>query len=387
MARGRRGNGEGSLYRDEARDRWIGQITIDGKRRSVYGATREAVRLKLTAMARDRDRGIAIADGQQTVGQWLDEWLESKRGIKESSWLAYETRIRCHLKPGLGKIKLAKLTPRQVQKFYTDKLSAGTVSSSTVKRMHECLHKSLEDALHLGLVVRNAADVPEVPQNAKRQMHTYDGRQVGRLLRTVADDRLSALCVLVLNTAMREGELIALKWSDVDLSCGTVRVQQSRTQKRGGYADEAPKTESGRRAIPLTPQALEALKAHRARQNAERLAAGASWPAHDLVFTRENGSTLHYWHVRTIWQRWVREARLPYIRFHDLRHTAATWLIAQGVPPNVVQAILGHADPATTMRFYAHVQRGGTDEAMRVMAQMMRAAMEDETDDTESEAQ
>jgi integrase len=375
---GRRANGEGTnISFNQARDRWEAKITIDGKRYSITGHTRKDVRLRMTAMARDRDRGMPTPEANITVAKWLDDWLQARRGIRDSSWIRNEQLVRIHLRPGLGKHRLAKLTPAHVQRFYADKLAEGTLSSSTVKRMHETLHKCLQDALHMGLVVRNAADVPNKLQNAKAPKQTYTTRQAGQLLRSLAGDRMEALIVLVLNTGMREGELIALKWADVDLACATVRVQQGRTKKIRGFADETTKTESSRRSIALTPEAVEALRAHRTRQKTERLAMGSLWPKNDLVFVSSAGTHLNPSNLRKWWMRQTEIAQLPHIRFHDLRHTAATWLIAQGVPVNIVQRMLGHADPATTMRFYAHVMEGGGEQAMRAMSRMMKEAVEE----------
>jgi integrase len=284
-------------------------------------------------------------------------WLETVRGqIRASTHRRYSDLVRVHLIPGLGRINLAKLTAQQVQLFYTRTLASG-LSPTTVHHVHGVLHRALDDAERMGLVHRNVSEQVRAPRRNAAEMQTLTEAQAQLFLETVANDRFAALYVLALTTGMREGELLALRWQDVDLERATLQVRLNVQETTGRYILAEPKTAYSRRSIALCAMAIDALLQHRARQNAERLHLGAGWDTSlDLIFPNAIGGIMipHNLAKRSF-KRHLARAGLPNIRFHDLRHTAATHLLSRGVHPKVVSEMLGHADIAITLRVYAHV--------------------------------
>jgi integrase len=300
---------------------------------------------------------------------YLRSWLETMRPtVKESAWIRYEQLLRVHALPGIGRIPLARLTPQQVQHLYGDRLATGR-SPTTINHLHGVLHHALEDALRLNLVPRNVTSLTKPPRVEKHEMQVYSPEQVDILLTTAMGHRQEAMFALAVSTGMREGEIIALKWSDVDLAKGSLQVRRGRQRTLKGYVDGNPKTDSGRRTIRLTRTAIEALRAHRTRQLQERLRLGEAWSEHNLVFPSAVGTPLEGPNLLRTYYRVVAKAGLPRIRFHDLRHTAATLLLLQGVPAKVVSEMLGHANIAITLDLYSHV--------LPDMQEQAAAAMED----------
>lgn len=354
---GKRGNGEGSI-RQRTNGTWEARVLLDGRSKSLYGRTRQDVAKKLAATIRDHDKGLPVArDERQTVGHYLTTWLEAVQSqIRPSSHRRYSDYVRVHLSPELGRIPLARLTPQQVQAFYARKLDEG-LSRSTVHHLHGVLHRALKDALRMGLVQRNVTELVRAPRRTTREMAALSQEQAQKFLETVRGDRFEALYVLALTTGMREGELLGLRWQDVDLECATLHVYMSVQETSGRFILAEPKTAYSRRSITLALTAVEALQLHRIRQNEERLKLGAAWDTSlDLVFPNRFGGLMVPDNLaKRSFKRHLLEAGLPEIRFHDLRHTAATLLLSQGVHPKVVSETLGHADISITLRVYAHV--------------------------------
>ncbi len=356
---GKRGNGEGSV--NQLSDgRWQARVTLEGgTRKAFYGATRAEAAQKLTAALRDRDRGLPVGlDERQTVGQYLTAWLETVRPtIRPRTWQRYSELLMLHAAPSLGKVALTKLTAQQVQRLYSAKLAEG-LSSTTVHHLHAVLHRALGQAERLGLVARNVCDLVDVPRMAERELHVLNPDQVRQLFTAAQGERLEALFVLAMTTGMREGELLALRWADVDLERGIVRVRATlQRTKEAGYLLAAPKTKQSRRQITLATRACDALRAHRIRQAEERLRLGAAWDGTlDLVFPNQTGHPMDAMNLtHRHFQPLLVRAGLPRLRFHDLRHTAATLLLGRGVNPKIVSEMLGHASIAITLDIYSHV--------------------------------
>ncbi len=371
---GRRRNGEGSAIReDKTRGRFEAKITVDGKRITITGKTAEEVRYEMARRQRERDLGITAADGRQTLAQYLTAWLDTvKPTVRESAWIRYEQLVRVHLIPGLGRHTLAKLTAHHVQAFYAAKLAEGRISATTVRRCHDVLHHALHDAMRLDLVRRNVTELADAPRAVETEMRYLSLEQVARLIAAAQEDRLGALYVLAVTTGMRKGELLALRWRDVDLTCGTVSVRASLTRTTSGYIIGKPKTKRSERTLTLPEVAWDALREHRRRQNAERLAT-RGWREQDMVFSDEVGAVLDHDVVRHRYAAFLRRHALPDIRFHDLRHTAATVLVGEGENIKVVSARLGHSQLATTDR-YTHVTAGMEARAAETMDRAIKRA-------------
>lgn len=376
----RRSHGEGTIYRRKD-GRWEAAISLgDGTRKRHTTHTQADARRWLTQVQRDRDQGLPmVRDERQTLGQYLPVWLEMiKPAVKPRSYERYEVHLRVHLIPALGHVPLGKLTPQQVQQLVTRKLDAG-LARNTVACLVGTLHHALEDAQALGLVAVNVAARGRVklPKRQRRPMQVYDQEQALRYLAAARGHRYEALFVLMLTTGMREAELFALRWRDVHLETKlpSLSVQENVQPVRGvGFVFDEPKTETGRRRILLTPLAVEHLRAHRRRQLTERQThadqePGTEWNSRDLVFCRPDGRPL----ARSLFRNQqhvplVKRAELPYIRPHDLRHTAATLLIESGVPIKVVSEMLGHANITITLGTYAHVTAAMQQQATVAMS-------------------
>jgi integrase len=346
----------------------------NGARKSFYGKTRDAVRQKLNAAIREKDKGVLPTPERQIVGAFLASWLEAKKVTLKSprTWDRYDEIVRLHLAPAVGKTRLAHLTPQQLEHLYAQKLDQG-LSATTVHHIHTVLHTALEAAVRQNLVPRNVADLVDTPPMRRKEMKVWTAEQAKAFLAAVAGDRLYALYELALATGMRQGELFGLRWADVDLEQGTLRICTTvRRSRLAGMQMAEPKTAGSLRQIAIDDSIAETLRAHRTRQLEERLALGPAWQDRDLIFPDLYGSPLrgNNFDVRSFFPA-MRKAGVPRIRFHDLRHTSATLLIAAGEPVKVVSEMLGHADVATTQRFYVHVLPHMQRNAAKTMARLL----------------
>ena len=366
---GKRGNSEGTI-RKRPDGRWEARLVLpDGQRKSLYGKTRQEVVQRLDRERLRREQGLASLNERQTVAEYLREWIEAKRyRVRQNTAIRYFAEVRLRLIPGLGKIVLAKLTPQHLQSLYARLLASGT-SRSMVAYCHHVLYTALEEAMRLGLVVRNVADLVDPPRKSRREMAVYDEDQARKLIATASGDRFEALGVLVLATGMRQGELLALRWSEVNLEKATLTVLATLQQYPGQRPSrEETKTTHSARVIALPQTVVKLLVQHRKAQQNEQARLGPAWNARDLVFPNTIGNPMHASSFRSRWWRaLVRKAGLPYIRFHDLRHTAATLLLGRGVPVKVVSEMLGHANVSITLNMYGHVLPHMQQQAAQTM--------------------
>ncbi len=350
----KRGNGEGSIYRRKD-GLWVGQYKIltqnGAKTKYIYSKTRKEAASKLADALAERDSGLIYDSGSITVDEYLDRWLEVTKGtVKERTWIRAEIDVRVHIKPALGKAKLDRLSAFQLQSFYRMKLDSG-LSPRTVQIIHATLYKSLKQAVKWQLVPRNVAQSVDPPKASKKEIKPLDEHQVRKLLSTVEGDKLEALYVLAITTGMRKGELLGLKWEDVDFQAETLRV--SRTMFDGRV--NTPKTSKSRRSIKLSKPALMALENH---------ARISEWIFCTSVGTHINVHNLH----NRSWKPLLKAAGFPLdTRFHDLRHTCATLLLTKGVHPKVVQELLGHSSISITLDTYSHVVPTMQEKAVAAM--------------------
>jgi integrase len=364
----RRGHGEGSIYQRKD-GRWVANIMLENrKRKYIYGKTRKEVQEKLKVALRELEQGTLVTGPQQTVAQYLHEWLMvHKQVIRPRSYERYEAIIRLHLVPKLGKLPLQKLTGQHLQRLYTEKLESG-LSSTTVSAIHSMLHTALDDAIKLDILTRNVCESVSPPRKVHKEMKPLHPEQVRQLLEVAKGHPQEALFILALATGMRRGELLGLKWQDINFERSVLQVQRALTRMPTGlgYKETEPKTRKSRRSIVLTAFAVEALKKHQARQLEMKKAAGEAWEEHDYVFCTTFGKHLHPGHdVLEELKKLLKKAGLPDVRFHDLRHSTATLLLSKGVHPKVVQEILGHSEISMTLDTYSHV-----------LPTMQKAAME-----------
>jgi integrase len=339
----KRGNGEGSVYKQRS-GLWAASISIEGgKRKYFYGKTRKEVQEKLAAALQEQKQGMLVATPQQTVGQFLTDWLEHthKQSVRPRTYERYEEALRLHLIPVLGKYQLQKLSAQHVQAFYARILEEG-LSPSTVIYYHSVLHNALGTAVKWGLIPRNVCDLVTPPRKARFEIKPFTPEQVQSFFAAIRGHKWEALFTLALATGMRQGELLGLKWQDINFSTGTLQVRRILTRipsETSGkvFVEAEPKTQYSRRSITIASFALNALKQHRLRQVEIRLKAGVLWEEHDYVFCTLVGTHLRPSHVVDEFKKLLKKADLPDSRFHDLRHSAATLLLSLGVHPKVVQ--------------------------------------------------
>ena len=362
----KRANGEGTIYKRKD-GRWCASVSLDfGKRKYIYGKTREEVGRKLTVAQKAKQDGLPLPTERQTLAQFLAHWLESvKPSLRPSTHLRYEQLVRIHALPYLGKLSITRVKPDHLQRLYADRLEAGQ-SPASVRQLHAVLHRAFRQATRWGLVGRNVADLVSAPRVAPSDMQALTPDQARALLDAAAGDRLEALYVVAVSTGMRQGELLGLRWQDVNMDSSTISVRKTLQRTSEGHVLADPKTTQSRRHVGLTTTALQALQRHRVQQNKERLRVGAAWQDLDMVFSDPVGGFIKEWNLRKqSFLPLLQRAGLPIIRFHDLRHTAATLMMGRGVHPKIVSEMLGHSQVSITLDLYSHVtptmQREATD--------------------------
>ena len=355
------GNGEGGITRHKKSGLYMARYTVQtptgSKRKTLYGKTRREVDEKLTKAKADRDGGLLFDADNMKLGEYLGRWLtDSVRDtVRPTTFERYEQMVRLHIRPVLGQLKLKNLTSTHVRGLYRQKLDAG-LAPRTVQYVHVTLHKALEQAIVDGLIPRNVTEAVKPPQVRREEMRPLTAEQVRILFDVGAGDRLEALYVLAVTTGLRQGELLGLKWDDVDLEEGTLRVRRTLTTAKSGPALAAPKTKGSRRTVRLKQTPLSALKSHLNRQLEEIDRAGDRWRENGLIFASEAGEPLDRRIITTHrFKPLLKRAGLPQIRFHDLRHTCATILLSKNVNPKVVSEMLGHSSIAITLDTYSHV--------------------------------
>jgi integrase len=362
-----RGNGSGTVYpRRNKQGKIIGYrgsyFGPDGKRRYVSAKRKGDAERALREAMTDAERGFVFDGGTLTLEDYLTRWLKDsvENTVRRSTFAQYKSVVNRHLIPALGRLKLKSITPAHARSLYREKLDSG-LAPRTVQYIHVTLHKALKQAVMDGLISRNVTDAVKPPQAHKKEVKPLTPAEVASLLSAASGDRLETLYVTAVHTGLRRGELLGLKWTDIDLDARTLSVQRS-LDKDGTF--NPPKRNKSRRTVKLTPQATEALKGHRARQNEERLQLGLLWEDWGLVFPNRSGKPMN---ADNLYHRnfkpLLKKAGLSGFTFHSLRHTCATLLLSKNVNPKIVCEMLGHATISQTMDTYSHVMPGMSDVA------------------------
>lgn len=351
----KRGNNEGSIYK-KPNGAWRAQVSLNGTRLSFTADTRGECQTWIKKTINQIDNGLTLDGAQSCLNEYLPSWLTSiKSSLRPTTWELYTHMAEHHILPALGALKLKDLRPDIIQRFYNTKLGQGT-GERTIQLIHVVLHRSLEQAVNLGTLPRNPTEAVMRPEYSHAEMKILDESQVSQLMISLQGDRHEALLQLALATGMRQAELLGLKWSDLDWNHQTIRVQrQLRRDFHLGEPFAAPKTKSGRRTIALGSTSIQKLREHWERQNQERQQTGARWQENDLIFPSSVGTPLNYSNLVKSFKESLKTAGLPDIRFHDLRHTAASLMLNHGVPVIVVSRMLGHSKVSITLDIYGHV--------------------------------
>jgi integrase len=335
---------------------------------TVKGTKRDAER-ELARLLSEADRGSLLEPSELTVADYLRQWLDSAHELSPKTTERYRQLAKQQIVPHLGAILLQKLKPAHVQQWHTTLLRQGgrkgrPLSARTVGHAHRVLHRSLQRAVEGETLSRNVASAVRPPKIEAREIQMLAADQINGVLSEIEDHPLYPIVVVALATGMRRGELLALRWEDVDLDAAMVKVERSLEESDQGLRFKAPKTKHGRRAIPMPQMAVEVLRAYKLRQLEQRMTLGQGRPEPSaLVFCTVEGEPLSPDDLSRDWWRLTITRPLPRVSFHSLRHSHASALIASGLDVLTISRRLGHGSPVVTLGVYGHMFRDTGREA------------------------
>jgi integrase len=344
----------------------------DGKRHYLYAKTRKAVADRLRKAIEAKESGLYVTGSSQTVEHFLTRWLERADHLRPITRKRYEALIRLHALPHLGRLDIRKVRPDHVAELYQS--LKGERKPATIGQLHAVLHSAFAEALRWNLIARNPVAAVRAPKVERVEMRILSNPEIYRFLAAVQGDPLEALYVLAVTMGPRQGELLALRWQDVDLEAGTISINATLTRINGVWHRSPPKTSASVRVVTVPPDALPRLKAHRVRMAEELLPMRGRTEGEQLVFLHRGRAVNGFHLTERQFKPLLRRSELPDIRFHDLRHTAVSWMLSHGIPVHVVAKIVGHSNPAITMSRYAHVIPSDIEVATAVMNQMLEVA-------------
>lgn len=371
-------NGEGSIFKDK-NGKWrscitIGKDPITGKQKKqwFYGSSEKEVKDKKLKALSQIQNGDYLEPSKITLEQWLHTWLwEYKRlKLERSTFESYDSLVNNHVNPIIGKVLLNKLRPEHLQKLYNTKFhegrmdGTGGLSARSVKYIHTVLHQALGQAIKNGLLIKNIADATIPPKEIKKEMRVLSIGEQEKYTSAIGSERLRALFLLAPACGARQGELLALKWDDIDFDKNTVRVDETlkrlKTYKSSGNKTEVvfkiPKTSTSNRIIPVPSLIMYELKEHRKRQLEEKFRIGSDYVDNNLVFCTEFGNPMDVSNMMRAYRRVLKRSGIDLsgVTFHTLRHVYGTRLNELGVDPKTIQKLMGHKDIKTTMNTYVH---------------------------------
>lgn len=345
------------------------RITLpDGTRRSVYGTSEKDVKGKMKKLMEKAGKGIDVRGERQTLATFLRSWLDDVAAdkVRPSTLVSYRHYVERHIIPGLGDAAIGDLTVQDVQRFLNARHKAG-LSPRTVQYIRAILRSALAEAVAWSLVERNVAAIAKPPRQQHKEVTALSSAEARQLMAFTREHRLGNLFAIALFTGMRQGELLGLRWPDLDLDAGSLTVRQAAQKIGGEWKMVEPKSATSRRTIKLPAGAVAALRDQKERVKAMRREAGELWVEWGLVFPSQIGSPLDGPSVTHALQRQLEAAGLPKVRFHDLRHTCATMLLEQSVPARVVMDQLGHSQISLTLNTYSHVLPAMRDDAANAL--------------------
>ena len=371
MTKKNRGRYEGSISQ-RSNGSWRAQLSTQGSRVSKGFKTKSEALTWIRNMQSEVDRGLNYAGGKITLDEYLYKWLQTARiALRPKTSSQYEHLIGKHILPRIGKVSLKDLRLIDIEKFYGEMALEG-IGIRTIRITHNILHQALGKAVKYNLILANPAHGAALPRYKSGEMKVLDEAQITQLLVAAQDSPYLALYQLAITTGMRQGEILGLKWTDLQWQSGILHVQRQAQDIRGqGTIFQEPKTRAGRRTIKLGESTLQALRVHRQRKQVQKLVAGQRWKDHDLIFPSSAGTPLDPSNLRLDFYQVLEKAGLPKVRFHDLRHTAASLMLNHGIPVIVVSKMLGHSKPSITLDIYGHLYNEMQDEAAKMMDELL----------------
>ena len=377
----KRANGEGNI-RKRKDGRWEGRFTAGhdpatGKQivKNVLGKTQAEVKEKLKKALIETGQVDFTKSGKYTVGTWMDEWFENvaKIKVRPSSHQTYKGYIDNHIKPNIGNIPLEKLTTMDLQKFYRKLLNKGRVerieskeqpkglSAKTVRNINQVISSAMDLAVAQKIIPANPTNACELPKVEHQEMQTIPAEQLQAFLDEARATGVYEMYYIALATGLRRGELLGLKWQDIDWKNGIIKVRRQVARVDGQIVEAPPKTKNSYRAVSISPQAIEVLREQKRKTN------------DTYVFPSPNGGPISPDSVNNMLKRVLERAGIPKVRFHDLRHTFATIALQNGVDIKTVSGMLGHFSAGFTLDTYAHVTTAAQKEAAQTMGNSLSA--------------
>lgn len=388
----RRDNGEGSVYKRGKH--WAGLLSYQdpgtGETERMYfsGKTKQEVIHKIDEAKMDRSQGRLIKENLTLFKDWLTIWLNDyqRPSVKPTTYSMYKGLAELHIIPELGKLELPKITTSHLQRFYNQKLEGGRadgkeggLSSQTIHHMNKVIRGSLTQAVLEGKILRNPADNVKLPRMKRKPIHPMNKDQVSTFLTAIQDEPLYPVFITAIGTGLRRGEILGLKWKDVDLEKNFITVKRSLLFVDGHpQMQEDTKTSGSKRSVSMPEPVSKALTAHKKRQKEALLKLGHKLSEKDFVFTWESGELISPNYVYSKFKKLLVAHNLPKISFHDLRHTFATILLDTGVHPKIVADMLGHSTVRITLDTYSHVSPDMQARAAEHLGEVLNGKSETE---------
>lgn len=305
-------------------------------------------------------QGRYTEPSKESFGEYLETWLEDKKlQVRPSTWKTYDWLARCYVFPQLGKMEISKIKPAALQKFYHQLQNRDEpLSARTVIQVHLLIKASLDRAVKWGMIPNNPTGAVDPPRYRKKEMEIWTEDEVRKFLEAAESHRLFGAFHLAVSTGMRMGEILGLRWSDIDFTKRSLSISQALAIGEKGYVLQEPKTKSGKRSIALSQSSLIVLEKHKRKQAAEKLRAGSMYRDHGLVFASTVGTPINSRNFARVYYTLRKKADVTPINFHSIRHTHASLMLKQGVHPKVVSERLGHSNISITLDTYSHVIPG-----------------------------
>jgi len=368
----KRGNNEGSIFKRKD-GRWCAQVSLNGRRITKYSKTQKECRDWVNATLDKIDHGLTFDGAQVSLQQYMESWLSGKVLARRPSTVRnYRRYMNLYILPVLGRMRLQAITPSHIRQLYLRMQSEGK-GARTIQLVHVTLHCAFAQAIKEGLIGHNPLEAVERPKVETKRYSIFTEEQARYFITAAKGHPYEALFFLALTTGMRKGEILGLMWTDVDWEKSILRIErQLQPVSYEGGALVPTKTKSGRRHIMVGKGALALLNAHHERQETQKALAGNRWQEHGMIFTTSIGTYIDQTKVSRAFKRILREAGLPDIRFHDLRHTSISILLDNGTPVNTVQSRAGHSKASVTTDIYGHAMARSQEAAARMIEEIVK---------------